>query len=300
MTKISKKAIVNFVEKNIQKFHDKRLDSIKTLQLGTILEKKNPYLFKAKNILLAEEFIKTIADAFLSSQEEAIFGGFLEELAIFICEKAYGGTKSSAEGIDLEFSKGGAHYLAAIKSGPNWGNSQQIRRMEQNFKQAKRIFRTSASKSQNIIAVNGCCYGKEPHPDKGDYFKYCGQDFWELISGDKNFYTEIIEPLGHKAKEKNELFGNAYAAMVNKFTKQFMDAFCLEGRIDWERIVRFNSGKNKHGKMLKDIRKAKNLSLVELAQKLKISQSDLSKIERDETTPTRKQNKAIKVFIFGI
>ena len=31
-------------------------------------------------------------------------------------------------------------------------------------------------------------------PDKGDYFKYCGQSFWEIISGNKNLFIEIIEP----------------------------------------------------------------------------------------------------------
>lgn len=52
------------------------------------------------------------------------------------------------------------------------------------------------------MAVNGCCYGRDKHPDKGDYFKYCGQSFWEFISGYEDLYTGIIEPLGHKAKEK--------------------------------------------------------------------------------------------------
>ncbi len=241
MPKISRSQIVAFVEKNIQQFHDKRLKSLEGLKLNTVLKKKNPYLFKAKNILLAEEFVKTITDAFLSSQEEAIFGTFLEELAIFVCGKSCGGKKSSAEGIDLEFWKNGAIYLVTIKSGPNWGNSQQIRRMQDNFKQAKRILRTTTSRSKNIIAVNGCCYGKEPNPDKGDYFKYCGQTFWSLISGNKNFYIDIIEPLGCKAKEKNEDFTDAYATVINKFTKEFMKAFCINGKINWKRVVRFNS-----------------------------------------------------------
>lgn len=243
MPAISRKQLTTFVERNIQKFHNKRLQSLKKLKLNTVLRKKNPYLFKAKNILMAEDFVKNITDAFLSSQEEAIFGGFLEELAIFVCEKAYGGRKSSAEGIDLEFKKDGVTYLVAVKSGPNWGNSQQIRRMQDNFNQAKRILRSSGSRSRNIMAINGCCYGREPNPDKGDYFKYCGQEFWAVISGDKNLYTNLIEPLGYKAKEKNEDFLTSYAAVINKFTKQFMDSFCSRGKIDWKRVVQFNSGK---------------------------------------------------------
>ena len=41
--------------------------------------------------------------------------------------------------------------------------------------------------------------------------KLCGQKFWEFISGDDGIYTDIIEPLGHQAKDKNEQFMQEYA-----------------------------------------------------------------------------------------
>ncbi len=82
---------------------------------------------------------------------------------------------------------------------------------------------------------------KTPRPL--NYLKLCGQDFWAFVSGNKNLYTEIIEPLGHKAREKNEKFMEAYSTVINKFTREFMNSFCVGGKIDWPRIVRFNSGK---------------------------------------------------------
>jgi hypothetical protein len=92
--------------------------------------------------------------------------------------------------------------------------------------------------------VNGCCYGKDRRPDKGEYFKYCGQVFWEFISGNEDLYTDIIEPLGHKAKKKNEQFLDEYAKVINKFTLEFSKEYCAEdGRILWEKLVKFNSGK---------------------------------------------------------
>ena len=93
MNLITQQEIAGYVEANIQAFHQKRLDSLEKLKLMDVVRRKNPYLFKAKNINTAPEFVKTILDAFLSSQEEGIFGGFLEELAIFICSKVYGGRK---------------------------------------------------------------------------------------------------------------------------------------------------------------------------------------------------------------
>ena len=244
MKSITQQEITDYVEENIQAFHQRRLDSLRKLKLMDVVKRKNPYLFKAKNIDTASEFVKTILDAFLSSQEEGIFGGFLEELAIFICMQVYGGQKSSAEGIDLEFEKDNIRYIVSIKSGPNWGNSSQVAKLQDNFRKAKRILSTNRS-STNVVAVNGCCYGKNRVADKGDYLKLCGQEFWAFISGDDDLYTDIIEPLGHQAKERNEEFQQEYARVVNKFTFEFMKAFCdADGNIRWRNIVRFNSAKS--------------------------------------------------------
>ncbi len=241
MKPITPKEITNYVEANIQSFHQKRLDKLQKLKLMDVVKRKNPYLFKAKNVNTAPEFVTAILDAFLSSQEEGIFGGFLEELAIFISSQVYGGQKSAADGIDLEFEKDNIRYIVSIKSGPNWGNSSQVAKLKDNFKKAKRILRTNAS-STNVVAVNGCCYGRDQKPDKGDYLKLCGQQFWAFISGDDNLYIDIIEPLGHRADKKNEQFREEYAKVVNKFTAEFIKAFCdADGDILWEEIVKFNS-----------------------------------------------------------
>ena len=80
-------------------------------------------------------------------------------------------------------------------------------------------------------------------PDKGDYLKLCGQDFWEFISGDERLFVDIIEPFGHQAKIRNEELAVEYDRAVNLFTQQFMNDFCADGIIEWEKLVRFNSGK---------------------------------------------------------
>ena len=113
--------------------------------------------------------------------------------------------------------------------------------MKSDFKTAAKTLRTSNSGIQ-VVAVNGCCYGRTNTPDQGDYFKYCGQSFWEFISGEPNLYTELIDPLGHKAREKNEEFLHSYAQMINKFTFQFGNEYCdNDGAINWNRLVAFNS-----------------------------------------------------------
>lgn len=241
MQPINPSDVVNFVEENIGEFHGRRADSLKGLRLSQVLKRKNPYLFKAKNINDAHDLVKLILDAHLSSQEETVFGEFLEKLAIFVCGKVFGGRKSPAEGIDLEFTRDNVSYIVSVKSGPNWGNSSQIKRMVDNFKQAKRILRTGNNKV-NIQAVNGCCYGRDNKPDKGDYLKLCGQEFWGFISGNDSLYVDIIEPLGYRAKERNEEFFMEYSRILNLFTQQFTDNFCVNGKINWDKLVQFNSG----------------------------------------------------------
>jgi len=241
MKKLNLKDISLYVTQNIGVFHQKRIQGLDGLRLSNVLKRKNPYLFKAKYVLTAEQIIKGLVDAHISSNEETIFGDWLEGLAIFINDKVYSGRKSGITGIDLEFDTNEIRNIVAIKSGPNWGNSSQITKMRADFKTAKKTLRTSRS-GLHIVAVNGCCYGMDNKPDKGDYFKYCGQLFWEFISGDSELFTKIIEPLGHKAKEKNDVFVKSYSQMINKFTKEFANIFCNDmGEINWDKLVRFNS-----------------------------------------------------------
>jgi len=240
MNKLKISDVIKYVEENIGSFHKRRLKSLEDLKLIKILKRKNPYLFKAKNILTSHDLVEGLLDAHLSSQEEAIFGEFLEGLAIFVCAKVYGGQKSSAEGIDLEFLKNRVKYIVTIKSGPNWGNSSQIKKMLDNFRKAKKILGTNSLK-MNIVAVNGCCYGIDNSPEKNEYLKLCGQRFWEFISNEENLYIDIIEPLGYKAREKNNEFMEKYSQIINKFTYDFGRKYSTNGKIDWEKLVRFNS-----------------------------------------------------------
>lgn len=244
-----KNKIAAFIEKNIPLFHKRRLESLTGLELEKVLMRKNPYLFKAKNINSAGGLVKGILDAHLSSQEETIFGAFLENVAIHASSIALGGIKSGIEGIDLEFTQEDKRYIVSIKSGPNWGNSSQIKKMQHNFRTAKIVLRQNGA-VKNVVAVNGCCYGRDNKPDKGDYFKFCGEKFWTLISGDAHLYVNLIEPLGHKAKLRNDEFQIEYDKATNRFTKLFIEEYCLpDGSIDWGKIVKLSSAASKPVKL---------------------------------------------------
>lgn len=98
-------SIAQYVEQHIGEFHASRIAKLQSVNLKELLSRKNPYMFKAKNIVTAGNMVESIASATMSSAEESIFGNWMEGVAMFVAEKVYGGYKSSAEGIDLEFDK---------------------------------------------------------------------------------------------------------------------------------------------------------------------------------------------------
>jgi len=97
MNQLNIKEVYEYVETHISIFHQKRLEYVQNnIDLNKILKQKNPYLFRAKNILTAQDLVKGFIDAFLLSQEETLFGQFIEGLAIFVCDKVYQWHKGSS------------------------------------------------------------------------------------------------------------------------------------------------------------------------------------------------------------
>ncbi|WP_052016930.1 PmeII family type II restriction endonuclease [Arcticibacter svalbardensis] len=245
MTKLDLNDVTRYVENNIKDFHEKRLAKVNSIKLSDVIRAKNPYLFKAKNVTTASEIIDGILSAFLSSSEEGIFGNWLERLAIYINQAVYGGQKAAVDGIDLDFVKDGKRYLVAIKSGPNWGNDSQYKKLIDQFNTARKRLSTSGGKVETIC-VNGCCYGRSQDKSelkaKGNYYKMCGQRFWELISGDPNLFIDIIVPIGHEAERQNQEFNVSYGNLKNRLEKEFLLQFTDEaGAIDWAKLIKFNS-----------------------------------------------------------
>jgi hypothetical protein len=248
-------------ERVINPFYTSRLKKLQSLKLSTVLKKKNPYLFKAKNLERSQDLIESIVDAYLSSQEETMFGNLLEGFAVYVSHTLCAGFKpEKMPGVDLQFERDGKLYIVGIKSGTSWGNADQINAMKNNFKIAKEKFR-EAGVTKEIVAVNGCIYGRDSHPLKDKlvvrvkgrppevrdeeqdkvYYKYAGQDFWHFISGDDDLYREIIKPIDEEARQKDEVFQRAYNAKVNEMTTDFNNNFLTNNLIDWGRLVDYVS-----------------------------------------------------------
>lgn len=241
MKAVDPQALQMFINENIDTFHNARLRRVSQVQLRQIIKKKNPYLFKAKNLITADALVGSMLDAFLSSSEEELFGQFLESVAIFISETTCGGRKSSAEGIDLEFDYETTRYLVAIKSGVNWGNSSQQKKLRENLQRAVVVQKQARTKLQ-IQPVLGCCYGNVKDSDNGLYVRKVGKSFWSFISGDENLYLNLIEPIGYQATLHNERFIQGRVGLQTRLVEEFSKDFCFpDGNINWQYLVQFNS-----------------------------------------------------------
>ncbi|HGJ67534.1 TPA: cytosolic protein, partial [bacterium] len=226
MRAININEVYQFVQEHINDFHNSKLQSLNETKLDNLIKKKNPYLFRAKNIITAEEFVRSLLDAKISSSEEEIFGQFLENLAIFVAQITLDANKSSSHGIDFEYSKNNTRYLVSLKSGLNWGNSSQWKALEADFKNAVKILKQSLHIT-NVECILGVCYGKSKTTiKKGIMLQVCGQNFWYMLTGNEAFYKDIIQPLGYKAKESNESFETKKSELINKFTGEFISDFC--------------------------------------------------------------------------
>ncbi len=254
MKKLNYKRLNAFIVSDvIRPFYEIRFKALKVIKLKDIARRKNPYLFKAKNVETAGDLAKNILDAFLSSQEETIFGDLMENLAINVCQQVFGGKKAEQakyRSIDLIFERDRKTYIVGIKSGPNWGNSDQINAMKRNFAIAKKLIRSTRGKKTEIVAVNGCIYGRDNQAYKVDkknsdrsYYKFCGQQFWELVSGDDQLYKTIIQPLDAEAKKRDQTFKSLYADKINEMTKHVIELFYIKNYLDWDKIVEYVSKK---------------------------------------------------------
>ncbi len=252
MKKLNYKKLNTFIASDVIKpFYEIRLIRLESAKLSYISKRKNPYLFKAKNIETAGDLAKSILDAFLSSQEETIFGDLMENLAIYVCREVFNGKKAEEgkyRSVDLIFDRDKKTYIVGIKSGPNWGNSDQVNTMKSNLKIAKKLFRSQLKKN-SIISVNGCIYGRDNNPRKVNkdpylsYYKICGQSFWELISGDDQLYKKIIQPLDKEAKKRDDIFKKLYVKKINEMTKDVVNLFYTEDNLDWDKIIDYVSKK---------------------------------------------------------
>ena len=201
-----------------------------------LLKKKNPFLFRIRGYSYPEEYAKALIDAGISSSEETKFGNVFEDCGILYCQYGLSGYKSAVEGIDIEFQTKNDHVLIQQKSGENWGNSTQVKKLREQFDAARRRVNQSKT-SKRIVCIEGISYGKSKILDKGSYQKLVGPVFWEKISGWEGAYKHLFRKVGeHSGNGLQENRRRAEESLIcflkdNKLLKN--------KKIDWDNFFAF-------------------------------------------------------------
>lgn len=231
-----------YVNVNIEYFYQHQIASLEQLKLSHLLQ-RNPHLFMSRDVLRVGDLMKDLLMTFLASSEDQHFTSFLRGLALFVGSKACDAHKSAAPGVDLEFVNQGTHYIVCVKSGLNWETSSQHEKTVQDLDKTV-IQAEQASEELKIQPVLGICYGKMFTTYTPDgYLKVVGQNFWHLISENESLYTEVVVPIGDRARKYDEAFDLKRACALNRFTKEFLETFCDDTNgTDWMKLLTFNSG----------------------------------------------------------
>lgn len=120
---------------------------------------------------------------------------------------------STTSGMDIEFDDvlDGSHKYCQLKAGPNTINKDDVETIFRHFKSVKDLARTNSKKIGIDDLIVGVIYGT-PEELSGHYKRLnkdydipvlVGKDFWYHLTGEENFYFELIKAIGSAVSESN-------------------------------------------------------------------------------------------------
>ena len=236
----NEKEVIKAVAVALDEFYKSLIGKLDTLNIKAVMKRKNPYLFRAKAMNGASQIVDALLSAFISSSEETIFGNvFFEPIATAAAQ----GQKALAEGVDIMIERDDTVYAIAVKSGTSVFNASSRKKQEQNFMAAQKLARQA---KKRFVPIVGYSYGRKNTTGRGIpkfYTELAGQKFWAELTGDDDFYLKLIRYMKALPEKYIEDFDGAYQKAANKLVREFTVEFCRDdGSIDWEKLVRFNSG----------------------------------------------------------
>lgn len=164
----------------------------------------NPFLIKyLANLVFGDVSEESQARALiyprvLGTSINTTFGNQLQ----YYCTEVLTSYASTTNGIDIEFIDAidGRKKYCQVKAGPRTINKDDVKTIKDHFSDLRHIARTNRLVDLNPMTdcVVGVLYGTHdellPHYKtiEEEYPVYCGEDFWYRLTGDKNFYYDLI------------------------------------------------------------------------------------------------------------
>jgi hypothetical protein len=171
----------------------------------------NPFLFKyLANFLTGNDNPESIAKALvlpriLGASINTSFGMKIQTLISTLFE----GLGSTTQGIDIEFIDAidNRKKYCQLKAGPNTINKDDVTTIINHFQGVRNLARTNNLNVGINDMIVGIVYGEtseiSSHYKKiGESFPVIiGKDFWHRLTGQENFYFQLIDAIGEVALE---------------------------------------------------------------------------------------------------
>lgn len=141
--------------------------------------------------------------------------------------KQVAGKGSVSPGFDLEFTDAidGKTKYCQCKAGPNTINKDDVPTILKHFRDFRTLAKTNGLSIDRCDVVLGVLYGERPLTtfysavEEAEYSVYYGKEFWEHLTGDKDFYYRLAKAFGEVADEP--AFNGC--SLINEKIKQVAD-----------------------------------------------------------------------------
>ncbi len=184
----------------------KKLTDLKEFTVNPFLLTYLAYFFKgnAEYETLAKVLLYP---RILGTSITTTFGTEMQRFITKVLE-SYG---SAIPGIDIEFidKLDGRKKYCQVKSGPNVLNKDDITTIDNHFKSVIHLSRTN-NFDVNVNDMVFCLVYGEPHQKNAfirevekKYPVYIGKEFWTHLTGDVEFYSELVKAIGEVAVDIN-------------------------------------------------------------------------------------------------
>lgn len=212
MTDQEKQNILNkakeFFSNTIVKNHKKNTEKLKLKDF-----KINPFLVKyLASFLTGSSTPEDIAKALiyprvLGTSITTSFGTNLQKF----CTTTLEGYSSTTSGIDIEFIDAidGRRKYCQVKAGPTTINHDDVTTIKNHFDGVRRLARTNGLNLGMDDLIVGVFYGTKnqlsAHYKEIDktYPVFVGEEFWYRLTGDENFYFDLIDSIAESALEED-------------------------------------------------------------------------------------------------
>lgn len=212
---IDKKEILNkakcWFKETIALNHEKNTNKLSDSSVYNINPFLLPYL---ANFLDGEISERSLAKALIYPRAlgTSINTSFGTNMQYFTSEvlSSFG---SLIPGIDIEFVDqiSGKKIYCQLKSGPNTINNDDVETISNHFASVRGLAKTNKIKADADSFIIGVLYGEEK--DLSGHYKrldsqyhygiVVGRDFWHRLTGDSDFYYDLIESISEVAIEIN-------------------------------------------------------------------------------------------------